>query len=313
MSKNSKDQDIGKLGLAGESVRKAKIDYRAIFEAMGHAGALIEDDLTITLANREFEKLSGYCREEIEGKKTLAEFLAPHDAKEIKDYFSQRDEDYNASPKNYKTILTNKQGEPMEAFVTLAMVPQLRKGILTLAGVRKLREAEESLKSSEERFRSLFEHSPIGITLSHGDSMTYVNPAFGRMFGLDETTKLQGKTFMNFVAPISRQMITDRPERRIQGQDMSGSPAEAIGLRKDGTTFPVQIEAFMIDLHDGPASAAFISDITERKQAEERLRESFAKLAKTFEQTVESLSSITEMRDPYTAGHQVRVPNWRVK
>jgi PAS domain S-box-containing protein len=92
------------------------------------------------------------------------------------------------------------------------------------------------------------------------------------MFGLDETTKLQGKTFMNFVAPISRQMITERPERRMQGQDMSGSPAEAIGLRKDGTTFPVQIEAFRIDLHDGPASVAFISDITEHKQAEAELR-----------------------------------------
>jgi len=283
MSNNLKDQDIGKpspgictgaeeLGLAGEAVRRAEIDYRVIFEAMGHATALIEDDLTITLANREFDKLSGYSREQIEGKKTLAEFLAPHDAREIRDYFSQRGENYNAPPKNYTILFTNQQGEPMEAVVTLTMVPQLRKSILTLAEVRKLREAEESLKSSEARFRSLFELSPVGIALSHGDSLIYVNPELLRMFGLDETTKLQGKTFMNFVAPISRQMITERPERRMQGQDMSGSPAEAIGLRKDGTTFPVQIEAFRIDLHDGPASVAFISDITEHKQAEAELR-----------------------------------------
>jgi PAS domain S-box-containing protein len=78
------------------------------------------------------------------------------------------------------------------------------------------------------------------------------------MFGLDETTKLQGKTFMNFVAPISRQMITERLERRMQGQDVYGPfEEEAIGLRKDGTTFPVQIEAFRIDLHDGPVSCRF--------------------------------------------------------
>jgi PAS domain S-box-containing protein len=283
MSNNSKDQDIGKpspgihmgaeeLGLAEEAVRKAEIEYQVIFEAMGNATALIEDDLTITLANREFDKLSGYSREQIEGKKTLAEFLAPHDAREIRDYFSQRGENYNAPPKNYTILFTNQQGEPMEAVVTLTMVPQLRKSILSLAEVRKLREAEESLKSSEARFRSLFELSPVGIALSHGDSLIYVNPELLRMLGLDETTKLQGKTFMNFVAPISRQMITERPERRMQGQDMSGSPAEAIGLRKDGTTFPVQIEAFRIDLHDGPASVAFISDITEHKQAEAELR-----------------------------------------
>ena len=283
MSNNSKDQDIGKpspgihmgaeeLGLAEEAVRKAEIEYQVIFEAMGNATALIEDDLTITLANREFDKLSGYSREQIEGKKTLAEFLAPHDAREIRDYFSQRGENYNAPPKNYTILFTNQQGEPMEAVVTLTMVPQLRKSILSLAEVRKLREAEESLKSSEARFRSLFELSPVGIALYHGDSLIYVNPELLRMLGLDETTKLQGKTFMNFVAPISRQMITERPERRMQGQDMSGSPAEAIGLRKDGTTFPVQIEAFRIDLHDGPASVAFISDITEHKQAEAELR-----------------------------------------
>jgi PAS domain S-box-containing protein/putative nucleotidyltransferase with HDIG domain len=284
MSKYSKDQDIdkpgpgihtraGETGLAREAVREAEIDYRAIFEAMGNATALIDDDLTITLANSEFEKLSGYSREEIEGNKTLAEFLAPHDAREIRDYFSQRGEDYNAPPKNYTILFTNKQGEPMEAVVTLTMVPQLRKSILSLAEVRKLREAGESLKSSEARFRSLFENSPVGITLSHGDSLIYVNPAFLRMFGLDETTKLQGKTFMNLVAPISRQMIAERLERRMQGQDVYGPfEEEAIGLRKDGTTFPVQIEAFRIDLFDGPASVTFISDITERKQAEDALK-----------------------------------------
>jgi PAS domain S-box-containing protein/putative nucleotidyltransferase with HDIG domain len=261
------------LGLAGEEVRKAEVDYKAIFEAMGHATALIDDDLTITLANGEFEKLSGYSREEIEGKKALVEFLTLHDVREIKDYFSQRGLGYNAPPKNYTILFTNKQGETMEAVVTLTMVPQLRKSILTLAEVRKLREVEESLKSSEARFRSLFEHSPLGITLSRGDSMIYVNPAFLRMFGLDETTKLQGRTFMNFIAPISRQLITERLELRMQGQDMAGSLAEAIVLRKDGTTFPVQIDAFSIGLHDGPASVTFISDITERKRAEDALKQ----------------------------------------
>jgi PAS domain S-box-containing protein/putative nucleotidyltransferase with HDIG domain len=414
------------LGLAGETVRKSEIDYRDVFEAIDHAAALIEDDLTITLVNGEFERLSGYDRAEIEGKKKLFEFLAPHDAGEIRDYFAHGGENYHAPPKNYKIIFTNKQGEPVEAAVILAMVPQSRKSILSLADVRKLREAEESLKISELRFRSLFENSPVGITLANDVSMLYANPAFLRMFGLDEATKLQGQTLANYITPIGRQLTAERPERGVQGQDSPGSPEkEAIGQRKDGTTFPVQIETFMIGLIDGSASVAFISDISERKQAEEELalraqlldgandsivlhdfegrfhyandvacrfygytreelmqkkvfdlavgesteenqfrlnelktkgrvvfdavfgkdgaltpveinanvlevggrqlvlsvarditerkraeerqKESHAKLAKTFEQTVESLASIAEMRDPYTAGHQVRV------
>jgi PAS domain S-box-containing protein len=284
VSNNSKDQDIGKpspciragaeeLRLAGESVRKAEIEYRVIFEAMGNATALIEDDLTITLANGEFEKLSGYSREEIEGRKTLAEFLASHDAREIKDYFSHRGENYNLPPQSYTILFINKQGEPMEAVVTLTMVPQLKKSILTLAAVRKLREAEESLKSSETRFRSLFENSPVGIVISRDGYLIYANPAFLYMFGLNETTKLQGETLVNYVAPIGHQMITEVPELRIQSQNMYGSlEEEAIGQRKDGTIFPVQINAFRINLLDGPANATFISDIAGHKQAEDELK-----------------------------------------
>jgi PAS domain S-box-containing protein len=271
------------LGLAGETVRKSEIDYRDVFEAIDHAAALIEDDLTITLVNGEFERLSGYDRAEIEGKKKLFEFLAPHDAGEIRDYFAHGGENYHAPPKNYKIIFTNKQGEPVEAAVILAMVPQSRKSILSLADVRKLREAEESLKISELRFRSLFENSPVGITLANDVSMLYANPAFLRMFGLDEATKLQGQTLANYITPIGRQLTAERPERGVQGQDSPGSPEkEAIGQRKDGTTFPVQIETFMIGLIDGSASVAFISDISERKQAEEALRLSEERFSKAF-------------------------------
>ncbi len=47
--------------------------------------------------------------------------------------------------------------------------------------------------------------------------------------------------------------------------------------------------------------------LTELKQSEEKLRQSYTELASILDQTVKALASITEMRDPYTAGHQVRV------
>ena len=55
--------------------------YRAIFENTGGATAIIEQDTTISKVNRKFEELSGYPKEEIEGKKSALEFVMEKDLK----------------------------------------------------------------------------------------------------------------------------------------------------------------------------------------------------------------------------------------
>jgi PAS domain-containing protein len=52
-----------------EALRKSENKYRTIFETTGTATVIIDEDMTISLANMEFERLSGYSKEEIERKK----------------------------------------------------------------------------------------------------------------------------------------------------------------------------------------------------------------------------------------------------
>jgi PAS domain S-box-containing protein/putative nucleotidyltransferase with HDIG domain len=163
---------------------------------------------------------------------------------------------------------------------------------------------KEALKQSEEQYRSLVVNiNDVICTLNAEGVVTYISPVIERFAGY-KAEEVIGKPFINYIYPEDQQGLMESLRQTLSGQV---EPAEFRLLRKDGAYIYVRSVSRRI-VENGQASlTGVLSDITERKRAEDELRESHAKLAKTFEQTVVSLASIAEMRDPYTAGHQVRV------
>jgi PAS domain S-box-containing protein/putative nucleotidyltransferase with HDIG domain len=167
---------------------------------------------------------------------------------------------------------------------------------------RKL--AEEALKQSEEKYRSLVVNLNDVIDILNAEGfVTYISPVIERFAGY-KTEEIIGQPFISYVHPEDQQGLLESLRRTLSGQV---EPAEFRLLRKDGTSIYVRSFSRVLAENGQVSLTGVLSDITERKRAEDELRESHGKLAKTFEQTVESLASIAEMRDPYTAGHQVRV------
>jgi len=136
-------------------------------------------------------------------------------------------------------------------------------------------QTEEALRKSEERFRKLVEENPAGVRVATEGQIRYVNSAYLRMFGYDKDTDLAGSSFLDNIVPECRKKISEQVVRRFRGENVS-SRYETIGLRLDGSQFSLEVEVYLLDLPDDQASVAFLTDLSERKQAEKALQRSEA-------------------------------------
>jgi len=131
--------------------------------------------------------------------------------------------------------------------------------------IERRKQVEEALRESEARLRALSEHTFEAIFISEKGVCTGQNLAAEKMFGYSNEEAV-GRHGTDWIAPGYREIVSRDIVLNY------ASPYEAMALRKDGTTFPCEIQAKMID--DGRRiRVTSLRDITERKMAEEALRE----------------------------------------
>src|SRR5512135_2055607 len=105
--------------------------YRTIFETTGSATAIIEEDTTISMANAEFVRLSGYSQKELEGKRSWQEFISKNDLEKMTEYHRVRRIDPNAAPRNYDAKFIDRQGRVRDVFATVALIPKTQQSVIS--------------------------------------------------------------------------------------------------------------------------------------------------------------------------------------
>ena len=174
---------------------------------------------------------------------------------------------------------------------------------------------EMTLVESERRYRLLAENvADVIWTMDMNMQFTYISPSVTALSGHmpDEFIELG---IDKCLTPDSLNIINKvfKEETSIEASS-SGDPSRTRALelelvRKDGSIIWIECRVSSLRAPDGRMVGVLgaICDITNRKRAKEKLEQSYRKLQETLEGIINTLALTVEIRDPYTAGHQLRV------
>ncbi len=139
--------DISELKKAQKRLEESEARYKATFEHTGTAMIVIEEDTTISMANRMLEELWSYGKEEVEGKKSWKEFVHPDDLDRMLYYHKARRMGEEV-PKKYEFRLIDRGGDVRNILITIDVIPGTRKSVASLMDVTHIKRMNKLLEAT---------------------------------------------------------------------------------------------------------------------------------------------------------------------
>jgi PAS domain S-box-containing protein len=268
--------DIAEIRLAEEKLQKSEKRYRDVFENTGTATVIIDKDKKISMANTKFTQLSGYSKEEIEGKMCWTKFVSATDLKRMEKYHGQRRNENSEVPTAYEFLFVDKLGKTSHILVKVNMISGTDESVASLLDISDIIKAKNDLKESENKFRSITASAKDAIIMMDSDGkVSYWNEAAERMFGYS-SGEILGKDLHKVLAPSDMYSAykVAFPQFRESGLGkLIGKTLELTGLNKDRKEFPIELSISVLELNGNWNAIGIIRDISKRKRLEDQLRQ----------------------------------------
>lgn len=270
-------QDITELKTIEYNLKESETFYRTLFENTGTASIIVDEDSTLLMVNTEFEKLSGYTKNEMEGKKRWKDLFVAEDIELMEKYHGQRIKGSKLPPISYEVQLIDKEGNIRIILINVAMVPETKRTIASLTDLTELKMAEEVLQTTLKRFYIILSNMRAAILLvKEEDVIEFANQAFCDYFNLIELPEdLRGVTVSEMIKKIENvYQYPDEEINRIQEIVNHWKPVigEEIHLKGGRTCLRDFIPIFV---GKKPYGRLWLHlDITERKRMEKKLADS---------------------------------------
>jgi PAS domain S-box-containing protein/putative nucleotidyltransferase with HDIG domain len=313
---------IGFRGIAREitdviqtqrALKESEERYRTIIETIEDGYYEVNLTGNLTYFNDTMVRIHEYPRAELLGMNNR-QYTDAENAKILFKVFNQVYRTGEPSKGTHYEIITKNGGRKnLESSVSL-----IRDAIGNPIGFRgivrdvtELRQAQNALKTSEERFRISAQSSNDFIyewDLESGQ-VDWFGKAVERLGDLLGEIPDTNVAFVNKIYPEDLERTTEAVRRHLKQGGPHLEEYRLVG--KDGNIIHVKSAGMCLrnEAGRGYKWIGALSDITERKRAEEELKESLDKLHKAVGGIIQAMALTVGSRDPYTAGHQQRVSN----
>lgn len=282
-------RDISERKAAERDLRENEEKYRTIFNNTGNASAIIEEDMIISLANGNFESLSGYSRDEIEGKLKWTQFVTDDYLSKMKQNHVSRRKKNNKAPKNYEFQFVDRYGKVKDIYLSIEMIKGTQKSVASLLDITDRKNAERKILHDELLLRATLESTGEGILVVDANGkVTHANKRFQQMWDIpDEIFKYRDDNkLLNFI--LDQLINPDKFLSKVKQLYGSKNHASDVLYFKDGRIFDRFSSPLTLN-NEITGRVWNFRDITERQKAELAIKASEEKYRALFDNAADPI------------------------
>lgn len=258
--------------------------YHALLAYATDLVAVLGPDATIRYASPSWQQTLGYAPDDVEGTNAFDKVF-PEDVPRVQEAFV-RGLQLEGTPVRvqYRFRHADQTWRVIESTGSSHLSDPLVHGfVVNSRDITERVEAEERLRQSETRHRSIVEAAFDGLVITDLDGIIVeANPAAHRMYGYEQG-ELIGRQVASIIHPESLHLV----DRYVKSVTETGwGQEDFINVRKDGTPFHVEVRGTQFIYRDRPHRLAVARDVTERIEAEVAVLEERRRLARELHDSV---------------------------